>query len=139
MTFATPSPLTCLKTSSDGLSEMSTPTFDVPDAAYIRLDLFPALIEGEGSNLPGNPPGNVWDARRVVVTDSYLHVFSDSPTGPVLTYSGALVDFAGRNTIGWDVQTEDLTLKVKRSKGCGCGTRLRSIFPFMGVPFIAQQ
>jgi hypothetical protein len=111
-----------------------TPTFDVPPAQFIRLDLFPALLIGD--NLPNARPGGVLDAKRVIVTDTHVLVFSDSPTGPELTHTWALVDIQGRNTIGWTIETDEgINFKVRRSTGCGCGTRLRGFSPYRGVPF----
>jgi len=110
---------------------------DVPPATYIRLDMYPAFVYGE--NLPTNPDQNVLDGKRVIITDTHMLIFSDGPQGPYLMYSGALVDIEGRNTIGWTVTTEEFTAQVKRSSGCGCGSKLRSLFPYPGVPHKARQ
>lgn len=114
---------------------MST-TFEVPPAQFIRLDLFPALLIGD--NLPNAQPGNVLDARRIIITDTHVLLFADSNVGPVLAHEWPLIDIEGRNTIGWTTTVEHegqpLTFLVKRSSGCGCGSRLRGIFPYPGVP-----
>jgi len=117
---------------------MSAPTFDVPAAQFIRLDLFPALLHGTG--IPGADANGVLDGKRVIVTDSYILMFSDTQTGPQLVWSDALVDIEGRNTIGWTITTESgANFLVRRSTGCGCGSKLRGIFPYPGVPYKPQS
>lgn len=112
---------------------MAAPTFAVPPTQSVRLDLFPALLSGP--DLPNPQLGGVLDSRRLIVTDQNVLVFSDSPTGPELTYNWVLVDITGNGTIGWTVETEDQTFLVRRSPGCGCGSRLRGFFPYPGVPY----
>lgn len=110
---------------------------DWPGATFMRLDLFPALIAPqEGYTLPGDPSTGVWDARRVLITDSYVFVLSDSNHGPQLTYAGTLVDYQPSNNGVWEIQTEDLNLRIRRSKGCGCGSRLRGTHVYSGIPYM---
>lgn len=106
---------------------------EVPPAQFIRLDLFPAFLQGD--NLPDALPGGVLDEKRVIITDTYVLVFSDGPQGPQLLHTWPLLDFSGRNTTGWEVTTEQYTFRVNRSTGCGCGSRLRGFFPYQGVPY----
>lgn len=105
----------------------------VPEAHYIRLDLFPAFLQGD--SLPDTLPGGVLDGKRIIITDTYVLVFSDSPIGPVLQHTWTLIDMSGRHTTGWEVQTEEHNFRVNRSTGCGCGSRLRGLFPYTGLPY----
>lgn len=102
---------------------------DWPLAApkYIRLDLFPAKVEG------------IEQTARVIVTDAHFYFFVDAPGGgtPVAEVSGALYDIEGRNTIGYILVEDgdpDVTWNFRRATGCGCGSRLRGFRPFPGVP-----
>lgn len=109
-----------------------------PPAEYVRLDLFPAIMTPlEGSPpLPDQQPGAVLDGKRIIATDTYFLIFSDTSTGPKLQHVWVLNSFEGRNTTGWTVTTEEgYNFLVRRSSHCGCGTKLRSIFPYMGVPY----
>ena len=102
---------------------MSTP-------AYIRLDLFPAEVQGP------NAPSTL---TRVIVTDTEYHFFVDTPDGPTSGLSGALYDLEGRNTTGYTITSDDGSrYLVRRSGGCGCGSRLRGFRPFPGVPLTAR-
>lgn len=112
---------------------MAAPNFEIPPASFIRLDLFPALLSGE--NLPNTQLGGVLDSRRLIVTDTKVLVLSDSQSGPELTHEWNLVDITGRATIGWTVETEELTFVVRRSTGCGCGSRLRGLHLYPGVAY----
>ena len=106
---------------------------EAPPAQFIRLDLFPAFLQGD--TLPDTLPGGVIDGKRVIITDTYVLVFSDGPTGPYLQHTWALNDISGRHTTGWEVTTEEHTFRVNRSTGCGCGSRLRGFFPYPGLPY----
>lgn len=108
-------------------------SFEPPQASYVRLDLFPAILSGE--NLPGASAGGILDSRRIIVTDTKVLVLSDSSTGPELSHEWNLVDISGRATVGWTVETEEFTFNVRRSTGCGCGSRLRGIRPYPGVAY----
>ncbi|UDL16760.1 hypothetical protein SEA_ATUIN_67 [Arthrobacter phage Atuin] len=100
--------------------------FDLPRPAYIRLDLFPASVNDMGEEL------------RVIVTDSVFYVFDETLTGPEAVISEPLVSFEGSNQTGYTVVTESNTYAVARALNCGCGSRLRGIHPFMGVPYASQ-
>lgn len=114
---------------------MSNLPYPVPFASFIRVDLFPAILYGP--SLPDATPGGILDARRVILTDSYALVFSDSNDGPILSHTWTLVDIEGDNRVGWTVTVEELETPflLKRSANCGCGSRLRGIFPYQGVPY----
>lgn len=93
---------------------------DLPPAKFRRLDLFPAQV----SDLPGN--------KRVVATDSYLIIIGE---GPQIESVEALVDFTGSNKTGWQAEVEEgKTYQIKRAQGCGCGSRLRGLKIYAGVP-----
>jgi hypothetical protein len=99
----------------------------MPTPAYIRLDLFPAEVV----DFPYT--------TRVVVTDTEWFFYVDSPEGPTAGLSGELYDFEGTNTRGYTIVSPDGTRHyVRRSGGCGCGSRLRGFRPFPGVPIQAR-
>lgn len=109
-----------------------------PPATFIRLDLFPAIMTPlkDAPPLPDQLPGAVLDGKRIIATDQFFLVFSDTATGPKLIHVWTLNTFEGRNTTGWTVTTEEgYNFLVRRSTHCGCGTKLRGIFPYMGVPY----
>lgn len=106
-------------------------TLDVEPAQYINLDLFPAKVEEEGF-VPAH------EEYRVIVTDNYLYVINDSPNGPYLAVKEPLVKFVSLGKGAYTVQTEHDTYTIERALNCGCGSRLRGLHPFAGVPFISQ-
>ena len=113
-----------------------------PPATYIRLDLFPAILTPlvDSPPLPDQQPGSVLDGKRIIATDEYFLIYGDTVVGPTLQHVWTLHDFQGRNTTGWTVRTEEgYNFLVRRSTGCGCGTKLRSVFPYMGVPYQPSQ
>lgn len=107
--------------------------FDLPTAAYIRLDLAPAILRG------ASLPNGVLDKRRVIITDAFVYVFSDAAGGPVLSFTWELVDITGRPSTGYDVTIDDgEVIHIRRSGTCLCGSKLRGIRPFPGVPHQAM-
>lgn len=115
-----------------------TTLLEAPPAQYIRLDLFPAILTplADSPPLPDQQPGAVLDGKRIIATDTYFLLYSDTQDGPMLQQVWTLQSFEGRNTTGWTVRTEEgYNFLVRRSSHCGCGTKLRSIFPYMGVPY----
>lgn len=100
--------------------------FDLPRPEFIQLDLFPASVNDMGEEL------------RVIVTDSVFYVFDETLTGPEAVIQEPLVSFEGTNITGYTVVTETNTYAVARALNCGCGSRLRGIHPFPGVPHAAH-
>lgn len=102
-------------------------TIDVEPANEVWLDLFPAKIESDG-----------WEpqheAYRVIVTDTYFYILDDLSEGPAAVVTLPTVAFEGNNKVGYTVTTPDASFYIVRAANCGCGTRLRGIFPFAGVP-----
>ena len=97
---------------------------DLPRAAFLRLDLFPAIVKGEAVL------GTVVDRTRTVVTDAHVHVIRLTPIGePELVHSWELDTFEGRPSTGYTATTTDgAEIFIKRSSGCGCGaTRLKGL------------
>lgn len=107
---------------------LDAPTWQLAAPDSIRLDLFPARVEGLAA------------VARVIVTDSHYYVLVDSPTGPEPAFSGALHDLTGRNTTGYTVTDANTgeEYDFRRSTSCGCGSRLRGYRPFPGVPLTAR-
>lgn len=108
-------------------------TIDVQPAAFINLDLFPAKVfTSVGSFEPKH------EEYRVIVTDNYLYIIDDTIDGPKALVSEPLQGFSGTNKTGYTVQTGDGLYFIERALNCGCGSRLRGLHPFAGVPFVAQ-
>lgn len=108
-------------------------TISVHPAAYINLDLFPAKIfVSVGSFEPKH------EEYRVIVTDNYFYIIDDRPEGPEAILTEPLKGFSGSNKIGYTVETDSGLYFVERALNCGCGSRLRGLHPFMGVPFVSQ-
>lgn len=99
---------------------------------YIRLDLFPAdVIE----HVTGEDD-KVYGKCRVFVTNDEVRVYQDAYGGPQVVIGGPLYDFSGDNKVGWTATIDDgPTISISRSRGCGCGSMLRGINPFPGVPY----
>lgn len=98
----------------------------LPEAKFMRRDLFPAVVRGEAID------GGAIDNVRAVITDAHVHVIRMDPNGNLeLAYSFVLDSVSyvdGRRERGMDVKTVDGgDLFVGRSSGCGCGmTRLKA-------------
>jgi hypothetical protein len=108
-------------------------TLDVFPAAYINLDLFPAKVRSEsGLFAPQH------EEYRVIVTDNHLYIIDDTPDGPQCIVTEALTEFGGSNKDGYTVTTEHERYFIERALNCGCGSRLRGLHPFAGVPHTAQ-
>lgn len=103
---------------------------DVQPAAYVQLDLFPASVVRDGESLG--------EELRVVVTDNHFYVFTDAVEGPYALIGLPLISFDGNNKDGYTIETAETTFAVKRAQNCGCGSRLRGIRPFAGIPYITQ-
>ena len=104
---------------------------DSPKA--IKLELFPANVVGLDR-----------EYREVlaVVTDEKLYIATDDPTGKerhVVAHEAPIYDITGsglRRT--WTVTLDDGTktnVTITRSTGCGCGSRLKGVRMFRGVPY----
>jgi hypothetical protein len=107
-------------------------TIDVEPANEVWLDLFPAKIES-----------NEWQAQheayRIIVTDTYFYIIDDLSEGPAAVVTTPTVAFEGSNKVGYTVTTPDATFFITRAPNCGCGTRLRGVFPFAGVPQVRPK
>lgn len=109
-------------------------TIDVEPAAFIWLDLFPAKIRSESGQFQA-----IHEEYRVIVTDNYFYILDDTIDGPQAIVKEPLTDFSGSNKEGYTVATETGTYFVERALNCGCGSRLRGIHPFDGVPYAARN
>lgn len=110
-------------------------SIDVEPAEHIKIDLFPAEVR------PGGEEGTkIGEELRVIVTDNYFYVIEDTISGPEATIKEPLESFDGSNKLGYTVTTTPgNTYYFKRAINCGCGSRLRGLRPFDGVPFIARS
>jgi hypothetical protein len=109
-------------------------TLDVEPAAFIYLDLFPAKI----SVHDGYEFQPKHEEYRVIVTDNRIYIIDDFPDGPEVAHTQPLIGFEGTNKTGYTVTTPEVAFHVERALNCGCGSRLRGLHPFAGVPHIAQ-
>lgn len=107
------------------------PTFvlDVEPANEVWLDLFPAKIYDETLEfVPAH------EEYRVIVTDNRFYVIDDTIDGPKVIISEPLEQFLGSNREGYRIYTEYRHYLVERAPNCGCGSRIRGLHPFAGVP-----
>jgi hypothetical protein len=109
---------------------MPVTIMDLEPAAFISLDLFPASVQ----------TGNVviGEEFRAIVTDNYFYVLEEIGTGPSLKIKEPLVLFEGTNKTGYTVTTDKNVYSITRAANCGCGSRLRGVMPFPGVPHVSQ-
>jgi hypothetical protein len=104
---------------------------DTEPANLIYIDLFPAQVSIGSVN---EPPLDDQELK-VIVTDNYFYVFHDTPPGPETMIKEPLVEFDGNSKEGYTVTTTlGHTYYFRRAENCGCGSRLRSVRPFDGVP-----
>lgn len=96
--------------------------------AYIRLDMFPAVVTLED--------GTTFDPCRAVVTDESLYVFVDGSPTPYLEFKAELYDYQPVSRTSYKVITDDeqATIYINKRAGCGCGNKLRGFRPFPGTP-----
>ena len=98
-------------------------------AAFYYLDLFPASVH------VGGPEGTlIGEEFRVIVTDNHFYVFQEIGTGPDTLIKDPLVTFEGSNKTGYTITGSINSYFVKRAGNCGCGSRLRGVSIFPGVP-----
>lgn len=105
----------------------------VQPANGILVDTFPASVDVDGADLG--------DQYRVIITDSHLVILEDGPKGPRVAVEVPYISQEGNNKNGWSVTTTDdgsYTYSIKRVYHCGCGSRLRGVHPFAGVPFLPR-
>lgn len=94
-------------------------------AEYVRMDLFPCTVEG--------PQGTLGPEARIILTDNHFYVFVDAPLGPeaiLKVKHEAETDYTGSLKDGFQIGE----YRVVKNATCGCGSRLRSFYPFLGVP-----
>lgn len=109
-------------------------TIDVFPANEIWLDLFPAKIDPQTDEFEPKH-----EEYRVIVTDNYLYIIDDTIDGPKAIFTDPLLHFEGTNKVGYTVTTELGTFHVSRAPNCGCGSRIRGIYPFPGVPQVRPK
>jgi hypothetical protein len=107
-------------------------TIDVQPATVVWLDIFPAKIDSD-----------VWEPKheeyRVIVTDTYFYIIDDTIDGPKAIVTLPTVAFEGDHKIGYTVTTPEGSFHIIRAQNCGCGSRIRGIFPFAGIPQIRPR
>lgn len=103
-------------------------TIEVQPANIVYLDLFPAKIE----TVADFPTPH--EEFRVIVTDAHFYIIDDTIDGPKAVLTTEYVEFAGNNKEGYTVVTNERVFKITRANNCGCGSRIRGLHPFAGVP-----
>lgn len=104
-------------------------TIDVFPANEVWLDLFPAKVYGETQEFVA-----AHEEYRVIVTDTYFYIIDDTIDGPKAIVSLPTVEFLGNNKVGYSVTTPEGEFYISRAQNCGCGSRIRGLFPFAGIP-----
>lgn len=98
-----------------------------PPASYLRMQFFPATIEGLSGPLPNTD-------LKVVVTNSHFIVLASGPNSFYVSYAAPLDEYLGFNktTRKWHLITENGDrISISRADSCGCGSKLRgfSLYP----------
>lgn len=102
----------------------------LPDASYVRLDLFPA------THTP-TPQEQEKKDLRVIITDRHLLIFGDGSAGPALIQQHVIDTYLGRNptTKEWEIIDEEGQYHaISRRTSCGCGSRLRGARLYTDLP-----
>jgi hypothetical protein len=109
-------------------------TIDVEPANEVWLDIFPAkIITVEGLFEP------VHEEYRVIVTDTYFYIIDDTIDGPKAILAEPTVNYEGTVKTGYTVVGPNQTFLISRAPNCGCGSRIRGIFPFAGIPQVRPR
>lgn len=112
-------------------SSTNTTGLVVEDASAITIDLFPAEVEVNGTSYG--------EANKIIVTDNRVYVIQP---GPVIVYESATdydsFDRSSRSEYTVLTGTADI-VTFRRARNCGCGSQLRGIHPFMGVPYAPRK
>lgn len=109
-------------------------TIDVEPANAVWLDLFPAKIQTvEGLFEP------IHEEYRVIVTDTYFYIIDDTDDGPKALITEPTIQFEGSNKTGYNIVTPTQIFHITRAPNCGCGSRIRGIRPFAGVPQVRPK
>lgn len=100
---------------------------------FIRFNLFPVSVDVTDKD--GNPVLH-HNTTRGIVTDDEVLIYVDDANGPSVFFTDRLEAFSGNAQTGWTAETTDeYTVTMLRSNGCGCGSRLKGYNPFPGIPF----
>jgi len=121
---------------SKGRGEPWDPKTEPRAQAHLPViyDLYPARIcPGDTGSVKESV--NYWRARvRVIVSADHAYFFVDSPEYPgiALLHDAPLVSHYGskKDPLGITLVFENETIRLFPDKGCGCGSRLRSLRPF---------
>ncbi len=103
---------------------MITP--DLPGAAFLQVDLFPAKVSGP------SVPGGTLDRVRVIVTDAHVHILKLAGAGDIeLLLSEELSEVARAPEVGVRgvraYTTSGDVIEIQKSLNCGCGlTRIKT-------------
>jgi hypothetical protein len=95
------------------------------------LDLFPAMVKINSLLSPSEQ--KFYDPARVVVKDDFVLVGVDSRNGPITIFKESIVNIQ-QNESSYQVTTENnFNVYFRKSRGCGCGSRLRMWRPFGSI------
>lgn len=101
-------------------------------------DIFPAIIALYPTALVStwespylsigisDSPKKIFNDSRVIVHKNHLIVGSDGPRGPQTIFSAQVQEVFKDGTFIRVLTTDNELAVIAKSKGCGCGSRLRS-------------
>lgn len=94
------------------------------DPILALYDVFPARVTYDD--------GHRVEKARVLITADEIHVFRDDPDGPGVVQDGPItvVSLEGGPLRGITALTEAGLVKVVKTGGCGCGSRVKHVQPF---------
>lgn len=108
-------------------------------------DLFPALVAVYAAPLPSSfvypfssigvsdSPTNIFSDCRVIVQKNTLIVGINSPRGPVLALKQPISEVFKDSQFTRVILESGSLVVFAPSKGCGCGSRLRSWNPYGSI------
>lgn len=103
-----------------------------PTANYLRMQYFPAVVQGLTETLPR-------DDLKVFVTDAHLVIVAPShSSGFYIAFVGVLDDYFGfsRTTRMWHLRLETgEEVAIGRAESCGCGSKLRSFILYPKITY----
>ena len=96
-----------------------------------NVDLFPAMVKINPLLSPSEQ--KFYDPARVVLRDGFVLIGVDSRSGPITIFKESIVNIQ-QNESSYQVTTENnFNVYFRKSRGCGCGSRLRMWKPFGSI------
>jgi hypothetical protein len=73
------------------------------------------------------------DKARVVVVDETILIAIDSPEGPKLVFQEKILSYNKEGKLHRVLTVGDKNIVFRKDENCGCGSRLRSWYPYGSV------